>query len=182
MGQPVPSSQPEDSDAGGSRCGQRRGCGPADRGPVSDGDAGAEQSQNLDRPGGAAAVAPSSPVSEQRGVPFVVQSGREMFMVANEGPHSLNFNGIAYDGPHPLDPEGIACAASQWVVAELRFDTESCTFVEASRARYDWPREAFGSMLARVAVGEEIDHELINRVTADFSQWLASQFIVVRHP
>lgn len=136
---------------------------------MSDGDAGAEQSQNLDRPGDAAAVAPSSPVSEQRGVPFVVQSGREMFMVANEGPHSLN-------------PEGIACAASQWVVAELRFDTESCTFVEASRARYDWPREAFGSMLARVAVGDEIDHELINRVTADFSQWLASQFIVVHRP
>lgn len=90
-------------------------------------------------------------------------------MVASEGPHSLNPNGIAYE-------------ASQWVVAELRFDTASCTFVEVSRARYDWPREAFGSMLARVAVGDEIDHELINRVTADFSQWLASQFIVVRRP
>lgn len=108
------------------------------------------------RPGNDTPVTPSNPASEQCGVPFVVQSGRDLFMVASE--------------------------ASQWVVAELRFDIASCTFMEASRVRYDWPREAFGSMLARVAVGDEIDHELIDRVTADFSRWLASQFIVVRRP
>lgn len=145
MGQPVPISQPEDSDASPSRCGQTCGCEPKGRVPESDGEAGGEQLSHPNRTDG-----------EERGVPFVVQSGREMFMVA--------------------------CEASQWVLAELVFDTASCTFVETSRARYDWPGEAFGSMLARVAVGEEIDRDLIDRVTADFSRWLASQFIIVRRP
>lgn len=90
-------------------------------------------------------------IDRQLGIPFVVQAGSALFMMASE--------------------------STVWTLAELRFDTESCTFVEASRIRYDWPREAFGSMLSRVAVSGEIDHELINRITADFSTWLAQQFV-----
>lgn len=76
----------------------------------------------------------------------------------------------------------LASEAPEWILAELRFDTTSCTFIEVRRMRYDWPREAFGSLLARVQGGNEIDRDLINRVTADFSRWLASQFTVVRRP
>ena len=88
---------------------------------------------------------------QQAGIPFVVQAGNTLFMVASE--------------------------AAVWTLAELRFDTVSCTFVEASRVRYDWPREAFGAMLSRVALPGEIDHGLINRIMTDFSAWLAQQFV-----
>jgi len=90
-------------------------------------------------------------IDPQLGIPFVVQAGSALFMLASE--------------------------STVWTLAELRFDTESCTFVEASRVRYDWPREAFGSMLSRVALSGEIDHGLINRITVDFSTWLAQQFV-----
>lgn len=156
MGQPVPQSQPEDSDSGRCRSSQRCGCQPADRDDSGTCEKSPDQDAGSTYLCNDVTVASSEPPIEQRGVPFVVQSGQDLFMVAAEAP--------------------------QWVVAELRFDTTSCTFVEANRSRYDWPREAFGSMLARVAVGDEIDHELISRVTADFSRWLASQFIVVRRP
>lgn len=167
MGPSLPSFQPDEADSGSSRGCNCCGCEPADRGSVGDGDA------DLDRLVKPIPVeddaSPLSGASDQRGIPFVVQAGRELFMLANDGPHSLN-------------PVGTAFEASQWVLAELRFDTTTCTFVEASRVRYDWPREAFGSLLAKVAVGDEIDHELINRVTADFSRWLGSQFIGARTP
>lgn len=90
-------------------------------------------------------------VDHQLGIPFVVQAGSALFMLASE--------------------------AAVWTLAELRFDTGSCTFVEASRVRYDWPREAFGSMLSRVAISGEIEPGLINRITGDFSTWLAQQFV-----
>lgn len=99
-------------------------------------------------------VSPASslkPVDHQPGIPFVVQAGSALFMLASE--------------------------ATVWTLVELRFDTDSCTFVEASRVRYDWPREAFGSMLSRVALSGEIDPGPINRITVDFSTWLAQQFV-----
>lgn len=88
------------------------------------------------------------------GIPFVVQAGSALFMVASE--------------------------ATVWTLAELRFDSASCAYVEARRARFDWPREAFGAMLSRVAVSGEIEPGLINRVTTDFSGWLAQQFVLPR--
>ncbi len=87
----------------------------------------------------------------QAGIPFVVQAGSALFMVALE--------------------------TTFWTLAELRFDSASCTFAEARRARFEWPREAFGAMLSRVAVSGEIDSGLINRITTDFSGWLAQQFV-----
>lgn len=192
MGQPVPSSQPENSDAGSSRCGHRCGCESVDRDSATGHEAGPDPAleQSLLENDPSVAL-----VGAQHGVPFVVQSGRALFMVANNGPHPLDPSGIARGGPHlPVgDPEGTerersmdlignAYDVSQWVVAELRFDTAACIFVEVSRVHYDWPREAFGSMLARVAVGDEIDHALIDRVTTDFSIWLAAQFGVVQRP
>lgn len=145
MGQSVPPCQPEDEPADGAghqRCGlEPVGASAAAGDPVSGSD---------DRASFDSALSPAALAASQRGIPFIVQAGRELFMVASE--------------------------SSQWVLAELRFDTASCTFVEARRVRYDWPREAFGSLLARVAVGDAVDHDLITRVTSDFSTWLASQF------
>jgi len=42
-----------------------------------------------------------------------------------------------------------------WVLAELRFDPETCNYQEVRRARYAWPREAAGVLLGRaIALGE----------------------------
>lgn len=75
----------------------------------------------------------------------------------------------------------IAAEDSTWILAELCFDLDSCTFVEVSRARFGWPREAFGSMLSRVAIGDGIDRNMIDQVTSDFSVWLGMQFIAVHN-
>lgn len=166
MGPSLPSFQPEEADSRKSHGCNRCGCEPADRGSVSDGDDRLAKPTPVEDD----AAGPLNGGGDERGIPFIVQAGRGLFMLANDGPHSLN------------PPGGTAYEASQWVLAELTFDTVTCTFVESSRVRYDWPREAFGSLLAKVVVGDEIDHELINRVTADFSRWLGSQFIVVRTP
>lgn len=179
MGQPVPSSQPENSDTGSSLCGHRCGCEPADRDSATDREAGPDPVPNQSLLENDSSVAL---IGEQHGVPFVVQSGRALFMMANGGPHPPTDGHGAGEQERSVDLMGNGYEASQWVVAELRFDTAACMFVEVSRVRYDWPREAFGSMLARVAVAEEIDHALIDRVTADFSGWLAAQFRVVHRP
>ncbi len=92
--------------------------------------------------------------ASQVGIPFVVQAGSALFMVASE--------------------------ATFWTLAELRFDSTSCAFVEARRTRFEWPREAFGAMLSRVAVSGEIEPGSINRITTDFSGWLAQQFVAPR--
>lgn len=182
MGQSLPSFQPEDADSGHSRCSQRCGCEPTNRDPETDGHEDFDQVVNPTLSGHDGSVAPLNSRNDQHGIPFVVQAGRRLFMLASDGPHSPIGDHGVIERERPINPGGIAYEASQWVLAELRFDTASCTFVEARRVRYDWPREAFGSMLARVAVGDEIDRDLISRVTADFSVWLASQFIVVRRP
>jgi len=148
MGQSRRSYQPEETEPENPR----RGAGWGSTRHEAPGD-GRETPAQAGADGG---TAPLSTAIDQQGIPFVVQAGNCLFMLASEAP--------------------------EWILAELRFDNASCTFIEARRMRYDWPREAFGSLLARVQGGNEIDRDLINRVTADFSRWLASQFIVVRRP
>jgi hypothetical protein len=82
-------------------------------------------------------------------VPFVVQSGRTLFMVE-----------ATDDG---------------WTLAELDFQIGECTFREARRATYPWPREAFGVMLSRIA-GAAPDEAEIARLTDDFQTWLGDRF------
>ena len=137
MGQQGFPTSPDDHPPGNGRC----GCQDSASGDYGDGQA----------------LVPSGLVARdqhvpQAGIPFVVQAGSALFLIASE--------------------------AAVWTLAELRFDSASCTFVEARRARFDWPREAFGAMLSRVAVSGEIDHALINRITSDFSGWLAQQFVL----
>lgn len=83
-------------------------------------------------------------------VPFIVQSGPRIFLLAWE--------------------QGV------WVLAELQFDEEHVTFIETRRSTYDWPREAFGTLLSRVAL-REVDRASIDGVARDFQYWLGGQFI-----
>ena len=85
-------------------------------------------------------------------IPFVVQHGAQLFMLASE--------------------------ASEWVLAELHFDEELLVFSEVRKVRYAWPREAFGSLLSRVAVSGNVDTDLVEETTAEFSRWLGAQFQV----
>ncbi len=74
----------------------------------------------------------------------------------------------------------VAEESSGWIVAELRFDSAACAFTEDRRARYQWPREAFGRLLSRVVTGDEIDHDEVYRISDGFSRWLASQFVATQ--
>lgn len=82
--------------------------------------------------------------------PFIVQRGGHLFFIASE--------------------------AAGWVVAELRFDATSCIYTEVRRMRFEWPREAFGALLSRVAVAGEVDPGAVDETSRDFSRWLAAQF------
>lgn len=95
-------------------------------------------------------VARADAASMSASHPYLLQSGRTLFIVASE-------------------PTG-------WVVAELTFDPGSCVFVEQSRARFDWPREAFGRLLSRVCVASDIDHETRDAIASGFERWLVLQF------
>jgi hypothetical protein len=44
-------------------------------------------------------------------------------------------------------------AETNWVLAELLFDPQSCRYLEVRRASYQWPREAAGALLGRTLVG-----------------------------
>jgi len=83
-------------------------------------------------------------------VPFVVQAGQRVYMLASE--------------------------SEAWVLAEMTFDDERVAFIETRRSLYDWPREAFGALLSRVAL-REVDDATVDEVALDFSHWLGSQFI-----
>lgn len=82
-------------------------------------------------------------------VPFVVQSGRMILLVE-------------------------ACDAG-WTLAELSFQTDACIFRESRRSTYTWPREAFGSLLSRLA-GASLDEPALTRLTEDFTEWLGARF------
>ncbi len=87
-------------------------------------------------------------------LPFVVQAGQILFLVAEE--------------------------REDWVLAELRFDPVSCTFAEERRARFQWPREVFGRLLSRTIVGQDFDVDEANRVADAFLKWLAAQYVTTR--
>lgn len=55
-----------------------------------------------------------------------------------------------------------------WTVAELRFDTVACRYVEVWRATFGWPREAAGSLLAR---GVVFGAEPLRRLAGAFDCW-----------
>ena len=97
-----------------------------------------------------AARADAASVPSER-VPFVVQAGKVLFLVAEER-------------------EG-------WVLAELRFDPATCAFVEDRRIRFQWPREVYGRFLSRAIVGDDVDLDEANRVADAFTRWMASQFV-----
>jgi hypothetical protein len=42
---------------------------------------------------------------------------------------------------------------TDWVLAELLFDPQTCRYLEVRRASYRWPREAAGALLGRTFVG-----------------------------
>lgn len=41
---------------------------------------------------------------------------------------------------------------TNWILAELLFDPQSCRYLEVRRASYQWPREAAGALLGRTLV------------------------------
>lgn len=58
-----------------------------------------------------------------------------------------------------------------WVLAELRFDADTCCYAEARRARYQWQREAAGALLGRV-LGAGAGEVVV--VAANLDAWLAA--------
>ena len=130
---------------------QRQGC-------VAHCDAGARERSPRLKPDAMAQARLDSAVlnggmhADQTGVviPFVVQHGPQLFLLAAE--------------------------SSEWVLAELQFNDESCTFVEVRKVRYAWPREAFGALLSRAAVSDDIDDALVEKTSDEFSRWLGAQF------
>lgn len=42
---------------------------------------------------------------------------------------------------------------TDWVLAELIFDPQTCRYLEVRRANYRWPREAAGALLGRTFSG-----------------------------
>ena len=85
------------------------------------------------------------------GQPFLLQADRTLYIVASE-------------------PNG-------WVVADLTFDPECCVFTEQSRARFDWPREAFGRLLSRIYLTSAVDDSAFDEIAESFERWLARQFV-----
>lgn len=68
--------------------------------------------------------------------------------------------------------------AHGWLVAELRFDRRSCTYVELRRSTFAWPREALTALLSRIVTGTNEDAELLCRVSDDFLAWASRQLAV----
>jgi hypothetical protein len=83
-------------------------------------------------------------------LPFVVQFGTTLYLVAEE--------------------------AATWVLAELEFDAQRCQFSIVKQAHYRWPREALGRLLSRVMVDGDIDAVEAERMCGDFGEWMVTQF------
>lgn len=59
-----------------------------------------------------------------------------------------------------------------WIIAEMRFDATKCSYVEISRTRYRWAREATGSLLSRALAAGDGAAE---RAARDLDAWLIRQ-------
>jgi hypothetical protein len=81
--------------------------------------------------------------------PFVAQDGQTLYLVAGD--------------------------TGGWVVAELQFEPDSCTFTLLRQAEYQWPREALGRLLSRMMAAQPGEEEII-RLSDAFAEWLAGQF------
>lgn len=86
--------------------------------------------------------------------PFVVQAGPSLLLIEQTG--------------------------IEWVLAELRFDRDRCVFRVMWQATYTWPREALGVLLSRLAVAAPT-HETVDRLTAEFADWVGAGFARVQH-
>lgn len=68
--------------------------------------------------------------------------------------------------------------AHGWLLAELRFDRRSCTYVEARRSTFAWPREALTALLSRIVTGTDEDNRILRQVSDDFHDWASRQLAV----
>ncbi len=68
--------------------------------------------------------------------------------------------------------------AQGWLLAELRFDRQSCSYVESRRSEFAWPREALTALLSRIVTGTERDAEVLGQVSDDFHAWASEQLAV----
>lgn len=58
---------------------------------------------------------------------------------------------------------------SDWILAELLFDPESCRYLEIRRSSYRWPREAAGALLSRTYSSGEQKAEIAARGLLDWA-------------
>lgn len=65
-----------------------------------------------------------------------------------------------------------------WLLAELRFDRHTCTYVESRRSTYAWPREALTALLSRLVTGTDEDDRVLRQVSDDFQAWASRQLAV----
>lgn len=68
--------------------------------------------------------------------------------------------------------------AQGWLLAELRFDRASCSYVETRRSEFAWPREALTALLSRIVTGTERDTDVLARVSDEFHAWASKQLAV----
>jgi hypothetical protein len=79
--------------------------------------------------------------------PFVWQHGRQLILLDD-------------------DPEG-------WVMAELRFDSDLCRYVEIRRAVYPLTREAIGAVISRALASG--DHAAVDTALS-LHDWLSTYY------
>ena len=60
--------------------------------------------------------------------------------------------------------------STEWVLAELLFEPQSCRYLEVRRSIYQWPREAVGALLGRTFVAGQQGAEDAAR---GLSEWFA---------
>ncbi len=104
-----------------------------------------------DRPQPTPAITDADRKARRDRLPFVVQSGTTLYLVAEE--------------------------AASWVLAELEFDNQSCQFAIVRQAQYRWPREALGRLLSRVMVNGDIDAGEAERMCGGFGEWMVAQLV-----
>lgn len=154
--QPLDQSEDFTGSVSGEHESSHRGCAPQSHSLVGDDVvARAEEIAGWE----AAAISArnsDTPARSRVMTPFIVQQGQHLFMLAPE--------------------------SSEWVLAELRFDEANLVFTEVRKVRYAWPREAFGSLLSRVAVSGDVDTDLVKETSEEFSRWLGAQFHVNSGP